>query len=51
MKENLNRALVGPLEDALDLEATLHLHTGTTEDHREAAKAFVEKREPVFHGR
>ncbi len=51
MKENLNRALVGPLEDALDLEATLHLHTGTTEDHREAAKAFVEKREPVFRGR
>jgi len=51
MKENLNRALTGPLEDALDLEATLHLHTGTTEDHREAAKAFVEKREPVFRGR
>jgi 2-(1,2-epoxy-1,2-dihydrophenyl)acetyl-CoA isomerase len=51
MKENLNRALTGPLEDALDLEATHHLHTGTTEDHREAAKAFVEKREPVFAGR
>ena len=51
MKENLNRALTGPLEDALDLEATHHLHTGTTEDHREAAIAFVEKREPVFRGR
>jgi len=51
MKENLNRALTGPLEDALDLEATHHLHTGTTEDHREAAAAFVDKREPVFRGR
>ena len=30
--------------DCLDLEATHHVHTGLTEDHREAAKAFVEKR-------
>jgi 2-(1,2-epoxy-1,2-dihydrophenyl)acetyl-CoA isomerase len=51
MKENLNRALTAPLEELLDLEATHHLHTGTTEDHREAAMAFVEKREPVFRGR
>jgi 2-(1,2-epoxy-1,2-dihydrophenyl)acetyl-CoA isomerase len=51
MKENLNRALTGTLEESLDLEATHHLHTGTTEDHREAARAFVEKREPVFRGR
>jgi 2-(1,2-epoxy-1,2-dihydrophenyl)acetyl-CoA isomerase len=51
MKENLNRALTCTLEEALDLEATHHLHTGTTEDHREAARAFVEKREPVFRGR
>jgi 2-(1,2-epoxy-1,2-dihydrophenyl)acetyl-CoA isomerase len=52
MKENLNRALEGAsLEDCLDLEATHHVHTGLTEDHREAAKAFVEKREPVFRGR
>lgn len=51
MKENLNRALTGTLEEALDLEATHHLHTGTTQDHREAAQAFVEKRTPVFTGR
>ena len=51
MKENLNRALTAPLEEALDLEASHHLHTGTTEDHREAARAFVEKREPRFAGR
>ena len=52
MKENLNRAVSGAdVDDCLDLEATHHVHTGFTEDHREAAKAFVEKREPVFKGR
>ncbi len=51
MKENLNRALNGDIDDCLDLEATHHIHCGQTEDHREAAKAFVEKREPVFKGR
>jgi 2-(1,2-epoxy-1,2-dihydrophenyl)acetyl-CoA isomerase len=51
MKENLNRALAGEVDDCLDLEATHHIHCGQTEDHREATKAFVAKREPVFHGR
>lgn len=52
MKENLNRALSsGDLNDCLDLEATHHIHCGQTEDHREAVKAFVEKKEPVFKGR
>lgn len=51
MKENLNRAMSGEVDDCLDLEATHHVHCGQTEDHREAAKAFVEKREPVFKGR
>jgi 2-(1,2-epoxy-1,2-dihydrophenyl)acetyl-CoA isomerase len=51
MKENLNRALAGEVMECLDLEATHHVHTGQTEDHREAAKAFVEKREPVFSGK
>ena len=51
MKENLNRALSGEIDDCLDLEATHHVHCGQTEDHQEAARAFVEKREPVFRGR
>jgi 2-(1,2-epoxy-1,2-dihydrophenyl)acetyl-CoA isomerase len=52
MKENFNRAAMGAdVIECLDLEATHHVHTGLTEDHREAAKAFVEKREPSFNGR
>ncbi len=51
MKENLNRAMAGEVDECLDMEATHHVHTGQTADHREAAKAFVEKREPVFVGR
>ncbi|MBI1211645.1 MAG: enoyl-CoA hydratase [Alphaproteobacteria bacterium] len=51
MKENLNRAVAGEMVDCLDLEATHHIHTGLTEDHREAARAFVEKRVPQFKGR
>jgi 2-(1,2-epoxy-1,2-dihydrophenyl)acetyl-CoA isomerase len=51
MKENLNRAIAGDVDDCMDLEATHHVHSGLTDDHKEAAKAFVEKREPVFEGR
>ena len=51
MKENLNRAVSGELGDCMDLEVTHHVHTGLTEDHREAAQAFVDKREPRFSGR
>jgi 2-(1,2-epoxy-1,2-dihydrophenyl)acetyl-CoA isomerase len=50
MKENLNRAMVSEVDDCLDLEATHHVHCGQTSDHREAARAFVEKRDPVFRG-
>jgi 2-(1,2-epoxy-1,2-dihydrophenyl)acetyl-CoA isomerase len=51
MKENLNRAVLGELGECLDMEAAHHIHTGRTEDHREAARAFVEKRDPQFRGR
>ena len=52
MKENFARAISsGDLDDCLDLEATHHVHCGQTDDHKNATKAFVEKREPVFQGR
>jgi len=51
MKENINRSVDGDLFTTLDLESTHHRHTGTTQDHKEASLAFVEKREPVFEGR
>ena len=51
MKENLNRAMNRDVDDCLGLEATHHIHCGQTEDHREASRAFVERREPVFRGR
>ena len=51
MKENLNLALHARFEDALLAEARAHRRTGHTEDHREAARAFLEKRAPRFAGR
>ena len=51
MKRNMNAAESGTLGELLDLEAWHHSRTGATDDHREAARAFVEKREPVFKGR
>jgi 2-(1,2-epoxy-1,2-dihydrophenyl)acetyl-CoA isomerase len=51
MKRNMNAAESGTLKDSLDLEAWHHTRTGLTEDHKEAARAFVEKRAPAFKGR
>jgi 2-(1,2-epoxy-1,2-dihydrophenyl)acetyl-CoA isomerase len=51
MKRNMNAAESASLKEMLDLEAWHHTRTGMTEDHKEAARAFVEKREPHFKGR
>jgi 2-(1,2-epoxy-1,2-dihydrophenyl)acetyl-CoA isomerase len=51
MKRNMNAAESASLKEMLDLEAWHHTRTGMTEDHREAARAFVEKREPEIKGR
>jgi 2-(1,2-epoxy-1,2-dihydrophenyl)acetyl-CoA isomerase len=51
MKRNLNFAESASLAELLDMEAAHQVLSGSTEDHREAAKAFVEKRPPIFVGR
>ena len=52
MKENINRAVMGAdVNTCLDLEASHHVHSRLTEDHRQAAKAFVLKTTPKFIGR
>ncbi|HZZ35481.1 MAG TPA: enoyl-CoA hydratase-related protein, partial [Caulobacteraceae bacterium] len=51
MKANfLDGERVG-LAEFIDIETQRHSAAGASEDSREAFKAFVEKRTPVFHGR
>ncbi len=51
MKENVRLASTQDYQSMLDREALTHLRCAETEDHKEGAKAFVEKREPRFQGR
>jgi 2-(1,2-epoxy-1,2-dihydrophenyl)acetyl-CoA isomerase len=51
MKRNLNVAQHATLSELLDLEAMHMVRTMMTDDHAQAARAFVEKRSPVFEGR
>ena len=48
IKRNINNAERLSLENCFDAEAIHHSRAGETADHKEAAKAFVEKRKPVF---
>ena len=51
IKENLNRAVGADLLTCLDAEAVAMSRCRSTEDHKEAVAAFVEKRNPSFTGR
>jgi 2-(1,2-epoxy-1,2-dihydrophenyl)acetyl-CoA isomerase len=50
IKKNINNAEHMSLEQCFDAEAIHHSRSGETADHKEAAKAFVEKRKPAFSG-
>ncbi|MCY4514603.1 MAG: enoyl-CoA hydratase-related protein [Candidatus Tectomicrobia bacterium] len=51
MKMNLNAAEHMPLSDVFDLEAENIVRCMKTEDHKQAAQAFLKKEPPVFKGR
>lgn len=51
MKQALNFAGHGSLAELLDMEAANQIRCMATDDHKEAAAAFVEKRASVFRGR
>jgi enoyl-CoA hydratase/carnithine racemase len=51
MKDNLDDALHVDYPTALYREAERLVQASRTEDHKEAVRAFVEKRKPVFVGR
>jgi 2-(1,2-epoxy-1,2-dihydrophenyl)acetyl-CoA isomerase len=50
-KRAIHRASLGFLSETLEYEAELQEIAGRTEDHAEGLSAFLEKREPKFHGR
>ncbi len=51
LKDNLDDALTVDHGTAIEREAERMLRGQSTADHKEAARAFVEKRAPVFQGR
>jgi enoyl-CoA hydratase/carnithine racemase len=51
MKDNLDEAIDRDFLSMLDAEAVRLVESMQTDDHREAARAFVEKRPPQFSDR
>ncbi|MCU9837086.1 enoyl-CoA hydratase-related protein [Ruegeria sp. WL0004] len=51
MKENHNRARATNLQTSMEIEADRMIRTLQSKDHAEGARAFMEKRKPVFTGR
>jgi 2-(1,2-epoxy-1,2-dihydrophenyl)acetyl-CoA isomerase len=50
MKDNLDQALATDLLESMDQEAAYMIRSARTTDHKEAVRAFIEKRKPVFVG-
>jgi 2-(1,2-epoxy-1,2-dihydrophenyl)acetyl-CoA isomerase len=50
-KMALRKGVVSSLEESLHFEANINALCYQTEDHKEAASAFLEKRKPLFKGR
>jgi len=51
IKQTMNLAETASLAEVMEVEALRHTHCRETEDHREAATAFAEKRTPRLAGR
>ena len=49
IKENLNEATLIDYPTAIDHEAERLVRVSQSENHKEAVRAFVEKRKPVFN--
>ena len=50
MKDNLDHAMMSGLLDSMDYEAANMVRSARTLDHKEAVRAFVEKRKAAFAG-
>jgi len=50
MKDNLDHALTADLLESMDQEAEYMVRAARTTDHKEAVRAFVDKRKPLFVG-
>ncbi|MGY4617736.1 enoyl-CoA hydratase/carnithine racemase [Bradyrhizobium sp. USDA 4472] len=51
IKDNLDHAVHSDFRDSMDQEAANMVRSSRTADHKEAVRAFIEKRKPVFAGR
>ena len=48
IKDNLDHALTADFLDSMDQEAAYMVRSARTTDHKEAVRAFIDKRKPVF---
>lgn len=51
IKKMLNKSATGTLDEMLEYEAYCQEIAGSTQDHQEGVKAFLEKRKPEFSGK